>query len=192
MTEDNLELSKAISICKTSEQASKQLDEFEGKSKTDKVSVVKNRNTKKEQNFDCRRCGTSHQRRECPAFDKSCTKCNKKGHFAKMCRTKKKHDTKQKNRVNILEQNSDSVDSEDEVYISAISAREKKNWSEKIQVGNVKFTVKLDTGAECNVLPTYLMDKTKASLKASRTRNLISYTDDKMAVLGEAELLCKL
>lgn len=56
----------------------------------------------------------------------------------------------------------------------------------------MKFTVKLDTRAECNMLPRHLMDKTKASLKACRTRNLISYTDDKMAVLRETELLCKL
>ena len=41
LTEDKPNLSKAINICKTSEQASKQLDEFEEKSKTDKVSVVK-------------------------------------------------------------------------------------------------------------------------------------------------------
>lgn len=191
LTEDNLDLTKATTICKTSEQASKQLDEFEGKSKTDKILVVKNKNTKKEQNenFDCKRCGTNHKSRECPAFNKQCIKCNKNGHFAKMCRSKMKQDTKLKNRVNALEESSNS---EDDVYVSAISAGRKKNWIEKIQVGNVKFTVKLDTGAECNVLPRHLMDKTKASLKPSRTRNLISYTDDKMAVLGETELLCKL
>lgn len=101
LTEDKLDLTKAIMICKTSEQASKQLDEFESKSKTDKVLLVKKKNAKKEQNdnFDCRRCGTNHKRRECPAFNKPCTKCNRNGHFAKMCKTKKKHDSKQKNSV---------------------------------------------------------------------------------------------
>ncbi|XP_044760803.1 uncharacterized protein LOC123318253 [Coccinella septempunctata] len=115
LTEDKLDLNKAISICKTSEQASKQLDEFEGKSKTDKVLVVKNSKVKKEQNkkFDCTRCGTNHKRRECPAFNKPCTKCNKNGHFAKMCRTNKKNEAKEKDRVNILEESSNS---EEEVY----------------------------------------------------------------------------
>ncbi|CAH2097604.1 unnamed protein product [Euphydryas editha] len=105
-----------------------------------------------------------------------------------MCRTKKKYETKHKNRVNALEESSNS---EDDVYISAISTSGNNNWTEEIKVGNIKFKVKLDTGAECNVLPRYLMDKTNASLKASRTKNLISYTDDKMAVLGETELRCK-
>ncbi|XP_025833925.1 uncharacterized protein K02A2.6-like [Agrilus planipennis] len=191
LTEDKLDLMKAVNICRTSEQASKQLDEFESKSKTERVSAVKNKDARKEENknFDCRRCGTNHKRRECPAFNKPCTKCNRNGHFANMCRTTKKYDTKRKNRVNVLEESSNS---EDDVYISAISTGEKKNWTEKIQVDNVKFTVKLDTGEECNVLPRHLMDKTKASLKSSRTRNLISYTDDKMTVLGEVELVCKL
>ncbi|XP_045506310.1 uncharacterized protein LOC123702581 [Colias croceus] len=101
----------------------------------------------------------------------------------------KHNNYKQKNRVNAVEESSQS---EDEVYISAIRSGEKKNWTEKLQVGNLRITVKLDTGAECNVLPRHLMNKTKAILKPSRTKNLISYTEDKMAVLGETELLCKL
>ncbi|KAJ8707826.1 hypothetical protein PYW07_011503 [Mythimna separata] len=191
LTEDKLDLTKAITICKTSEQASKQLDEFEGKNKADKILAVRNKGVKNKQNeyYDCKRCGTNHKSRECPAFNKPCTKCNINGHFANMCRTKKKH-PKQKNRVNTVEENSNS--SEDEVYITAISAGEKKDWTEKIQVGKVKFIAKLDTGAQCNVLPRHLINKTKASLKPSRTKNLISYTEDKMAVLGEAELLCKI
>ncbi|CAG4931717.1 unnamed protein product [Colias eurytheme] len=187
LTEENLDLTKAITICKTSEQASKQLDEFDSKNK---VFAVKNKRSNENKTFDCRRCGTNHKSRECPAFNKSCTKCSKQGHFANMCRTKMKHNNyKQKNRVNAVEESSQS---EDEVYISAIRSGEKKNWTEKLQVGNLRITVKLDTGAECNVLPRHLMNKTKAILKPSRTKNLISYTEDKMAVLGETELLCKL
>lgn len=190
LTEDKLDLNKAISICKTSEQASKQLDEFECKNKSDKVLALRNKSVKNKQNeyFDCKRCGTNHKSRECPAFNKPCTKCNINGHVANMCRTKKKY--YQKKRVNTVEENSNS--SEDEVYITAISAGEKKDWTEKIQVSNVKFIAKLDTGAQCNVLPRHLLNKMKASLKPSRTKNLISYTEDKMAVLGEAELLCKI
>lgn len=126
LTEDKLDLTKAITICKTSEQAFKQLDEFEGKNKADKVLAVRNKGVKNKQNeyYDCKRCGTNHKCRQCPAFNKPCTKCNINGHFANMCRTKKKH-PKQKNRVNTVEENSNS--SEDEVYITAISAGEQKD-----------------------------------------------------------------
>ena len=99
LTEDELNLSKVINICKTSEQAPNQLDEFEGKSKIDKVTVVENRSAKKKENenFDCKRSGTNHKCRECLAYNKLCTNCNKKCHFAKMCLSKRKYGTKQKN-----------------------------------------------------------------------------------------------
>ena len=129
----------------------------------EKISAKKKQN----ENFDCKRFGTNHKCRECPAYNKLCTNCNKKGHFDKMFCTKKKYGTKQKNRVNALEE---SLNSEDDLYISAITTGDKKNWTEKIEVGDVNFTVKLDTGAECNVLPKSLIDKTKASLKPSWTK----------------------
>ncbi|GBP63384.1 Uncharacterized protein C1orf43 homolog [Eumeta japonica] len=122
-------------------------------------------------------------------FQQTVHEMQKNGHFAKLCRTKKNNANKQKNRVNAIEESSNS---DDEVYISTIITGEKKNWTENVQVGSVKFTVKLDTGAECNVLPRHLMDKAKGRLKPSRTKILISYTDDRMAVLGETDLQCKL
>ncbi|XP_048005105.1 uncharacterized protein K02A2.6-like [Leguminivora glycinivorella] len=191
LTEDELTLTKAINICKTSEQASKQLDEFEGKNKTEKVFTVKSKNSKEAQNekFDCRRCGTNHGRKECPAFNKPCTKCNRNGHFAHMCRTKKSLNTKKKNKVHALEESSDS---EEEFYIGSISADGEKSWKEELEVDGVKFKVKLDTGAECNVLPKYILDQTKATLKQSRTRNLTCYSENEITVLGEVELMCKL
>ncbi|XP_045541721.1 uncharacterized protein LOC123723199 [Papilio machaon] len=34
----------------------------------------------------CGYCGTVHSRFECPAYGKTCRKCNKLNHFSKMCR----------------------------------------------------------------------------------------------------------
>lgn len=36
--------------------------------------------------FDCSRCGGTHGKRECSAYRRTCSKCNRKGHFAAMCR----------------------------------------------------------------------------------------------------------
>ncbi len=41
----------------------------------------------------CQRCGSSHPPKKCPAFGKECMKCKKKGHYAKMCRTKMPEET---------------------------------------------------------------------------------------------------
>ena len=37
--------------------------------------------------IDCKFCGCSHGKRDCPAFGKECHKCGRKNHFSKMCRS---------------------------------------------------------------------------------------------------------
>ncbi|GBO34667.1 Transposon Tf2-6 polyprotein [Araneus ventricosus] len=37
------------------------------------------------QEYECKKCGRKHKPRECPAYGKVCTKCNKKNHFAAKC-----------------------------------------------------------------------------------------------------------
>ena len=37
---------------------------------------------------DCTACGTLHQAGECPALSTVCLKCNKQGHYAKLCCSK--------------------------------------------------------------------------------------------------------
>ena len=37
---------------------------------------------------DCTACGTLHQAGECPASSTVCFKCNKQGHYAKLCHSK--------------------------------------------------------------------------------------------------------
>ena len=37
----------------------------------------------------CRYCGRSHLHRQCLAYGKTCTECNKIGHFKRVCRSKK-------------------------------------------------------------------------------------------------------
>lgn len=36
----------------------------------------------------CGQCGLNHQQRQCPAYNDVCKKCNKRGHWANMCRNK--------------------------------------------------------------------------------------------------------
>ena len=36
---------------------------------------------------ECIACGTSHQVGECPAMSSVCFKCNKQGHFSRLCRS---------------------------------------------------------------------------------------------------------
>ena len=83
--------------------------------------------------------------RKCPAYDKECHKCHKKNYFAKMCRS----DQKQNKEVTLIE-------AEDYV-IESIQIHENTtpNEAEALVILTIleeKVLVKLDTGAEVNVM----------------------------------------
>lgn len=155
LTEDKLTLDKAVAICLASEQASKQLVVMESKGTTSNVNTIKNNKKESSQSnadkkFGCKRCGLSHKRQACPAFNQKCNKCSKLGHFAKMCLTKQKTKTSaQKKSVNLVQQDEcsdDDAEQELQFYIKSTS-QGGEDWQKDVVVGKNKFTAKLDTGA---------------------------------------------
>ena len=104
----------------------------------------------------CRYCGRKqrHVRRtECPAFGQTCSKCQKKGHFASVCISSKK--------VHQLEDINDSSSDESCLRVETISLVQTKSrqWFADITFFNsaqedfsTTLACQLDTGATCNVL----------------------------------------
>ena len=93
LRETTLTLQKAIDICRTNEMAANQRLKMK---QTDTVHLVHGnetrahhadprKNPRKIKN--CKYCVDSHAAGKCPAFGKTCTKCNKKNHLAKVCRS---------------------------------------------------------------------------------------------------------
>ena len=68
----------------------------------------------------CKFCSYTHKRSSCPAYDKVCNSCYKKGHFSKCSVNIKRHDIKQ---LNIDE--SRFYDSKDKhLLLGAVSSNE--------------------------------------------------------------------
>ncbi|KAK7933488.1 hypothetical protein WMY93_004384 [Mugilogobius chulae] len=114
--------------------------------------------------YNCKKCGEKHKPRQCPAFGKTCAKCKKQNHYAKMCFTKKKIQTVQGD-------TDESDDLSDTFFIKMVSCDENyeqlPNTSEKVHTVNTvkedKWTVplltngtivtfKIDTGAKANLI----------------------------------------
>ena len=103
----------------------------------------------------CMRCGSTsenHLRVKCPARNATCLRCNKRGHFAKVCLSSQK-------KVNEIaaedtgEQN--ETDSEDDsFFLRAIGNKEEKmkHWNEEIEVNGVTIKFKLDMDADVTVI----------------------------------------
>ncbi|XP_077536748.1 uncharacterized protein LOC144149087 [Haemaphysalis longicornis] len=96
-----IDLEKTVHMCKGSEQATKQLKEITTKDAEAKLLDALETKTKKKwpskgkarteepQQRQCQYCGGTHRRKECPAYGKKCITCNKMGHFAAVCRSRK-------------------------------------------------------------------------------------------------------
>jgi len=104
--------------------------------------------------FNCTKCGKTHSINECPAYKKSCNICGYKNHFAIMCRNKIKSENKQLN--TIVEENKVS----EYLCLDKIEVDDTCNtWTDIVKINGTNVEIKLDTGAQLNVMPVELYKK---------------------------------
>jgi len=102
LRQKKLSLEQTIQICRAHESARHQREEIKGS--RDALNVTSAYKAQKKQNRPiaarkpvahesqrtCKRCGNTHNSNpgKCPAYNKTCNKCKKLGHFASQCHTK--------------------------------------------------------------------------------------------------------
>ncbi|GFS38879.1 retrovirus-related Pol polyprotein from transposon 297 [Nephila pilipes] len=151
---------------------------------------------KKSSQNECKKCGRKHKPHKCPAFGKICIKCNKKNHFA----AKYFQNTKNIHEMKVPENELD-------VFIDSVTVNETKceminctdsinknielvsetTWYKNItlDVNHKCFDVnfKLDTGAEVNILPLYILNMFKVKPKLSETNLSLTTYDNSVPVI---------
>ena len=150
----------------------------------------------------CKFCGNDCAPRKCPAYGATCARCGKKHHFASMCKTQDVHlvecdddehsdDSDDDDEPFFLEaiECGDYSDEDEPFYIETIeSSSDRPKWTLAIASNNVKFDVKIDTGAQCNVLPKSLCDKLKVGAIEKSKARLVSYTGHKLNTIGKVTI----
>ena len=119
---------------------------------------------------NCKFCVKSHKRGECPAHDRKCHKCKKDKHFTKFCPSRRVHHIAHDDPL------SNEGDDDSEFYIGVINSsnveyaiisdmeQERKiqtaqqdvksfDWLVNLCINHRIIEFKIDTGAQCNVLP---------------------------------------
>ncbi|XP_073966936.1 uncharacterized protein [Choristoneura fumiferana] len=183
LTENNPTLEKTIEICHSAEQVSLQANTMKQAAAVDAVTCNrKNMPMKKPgKTFHCGRCDTIHGYRNCPAFREVCDRCKRKNHFTKCCKART---------VECVQQYED--DDENGFIVSSLDAEQDvdvEDWYEQAAMPNgVKIKFKLDSGSQCNVISRKIVEKTKMQIKPSTTKYLTSFSNHKMAVLGEVQM----
>ncbi|XP_042144425.1 uncharacterized protein K02A2.6-like [Ixodes scapularis] len=83
-------------------------------------------------------------------------------------------------------------DPEEEMYVSELRTKTSKTvWQEEIQFKcGTKVVMKLDTGAQCNVLPSKNVQAMRLQVFPSPVKRIATYSNHKMQVIGEVREAC--
>ena len=140
----------------------------------------------------CYRCGAKHKASDCKFRDAECHFCKKKGHIAKMCRSKAKM---QQNQTRTNQLHSTETPGDETLEYSLFHTQGQKSPAPiqiTLAVNGADLSMELDTGATLSIISeeTYrkLFSAGKApTLKASKAQ-LKTYTGEVIQILGEIEV----
>jgi len=127
----------------------------------------------------CTRCGQSaYTRNQCPAKDQTCHRCNKKGHFKKMCKTTRAAITEVK------------VEPEDDflgtIHVDATDTENKENyWMTAIHLNEQIVNFKIDTGADVTVISQSDYDEERDDPPTPSTKRLSGPSQEALHICGQ-------
>ena len=137
-------------------------------------------------NQSCYRCGGNHHQSNCRFREVECHSCKKKGHIAKVCRSKlnakKAHKVSEEQ-----EQSSEKSDEEILAVFSTTSRSAMEPMSVVVQVNQLNLTMEVDTGASVSLISeaTYeqLWQENRPKLNKAKVK-LRTYSGEMLKVLG--------
>lgn len=126
----------------------------------------------------CFRCGDEHFARACPFLQSQCFKCSKKGHVAKMCRTKQTHCIDQ---------------STTEAKLLAIGHNQRDGQTSplvvKLHINGKEVPMELDTGSAVSLMSESEFEKRFPDAEWSATDvRLVTYNGTPVNVKGSAQV----
>lgn len=173
------------------------LKKNKGKDATETRSNVKKSygNMSQQKKIDCKFCGYKHWYGRCPAFGKECSKCNKRNHFAQVCKTEKKRplDTLEEDKLEDDENEEYMVEELQVSSICDIKQNSKEWYIVSFLVRGRKIEFKCDSGAQVNVLSLKQCIELGINPKdLVKTKSVVtSFTKNRVPVVGKCKLQCR-
>ena len=209
---DTLTLAKVIQLAKTQEATEAQIaamQKAEPSSSTASAHAVRSKPQRKKKTVNpqtpkpdgkkpskCGYCGGEHSRSDtCPASDTTCNFCQKKGHFAKVCRQKKRIHDIDTSADTLTLNDIGSITSTQICQLSSVQTPPtSNNVVNKIFV-NAKLNdtahvrLKVDTGADTCTITQHDLEKAKLNVTVKPTDCILyAYGGAKIPHVGTARL----
>ena len=158
----DLTLEKALDVVRSAEATEMQMKELDSDSSVHGIRKGENKSTNKEtpsdkeekrppsKKFNCWNCGARHDARECPAYGKSSSYCQKRNHFQSVCRSRK-----QVHGLGV-DQKEEEQDPDSTLFVGAVTTGVQIQNEECYVMLPVKGRItklKIDTGSQVNIMP---------------------------------------
>ena len=200
LTEPELKFKEAREIALATETAARSAQELQAGQTPNTPSgesllfTQDNRTERRRQNTErpgssvqCYRCGGNHHQSNCRFREAECHACKKKGHIARVCRSK----SNTKKALKVSEDQCQSSETSDEEILAVFSTATSKSASEPmsviVQVNQRELTMEVDTGASVSLISeaTYKQLWQDNCPKLNRTTvKLRTYSGEMLVVLG--------
>ena len=165
----------------------------------DKQRKPKGAKSQQTRSSTCRQCGLTwpHKKGPCPAKGKTCRKCGKPNHFAKMCRTKsstrpRQHQGSQNAdviQVSTIQEQPTSSSDDEYLYTMNYGPNIPKIPKASVEIDNVKVEMIVDTGATTDILDetTYrsICQHETTDLQPTTKRLFAYVSDSQLTILGK-------
>lgn len=186
--DNNITLTKAIEICRSKETTEKQLRGIDNKPiEINKVQKTSSK-TKKQQQYKsterrtCKFCGNEYHDKleQCPARSATCHKCNRRGHYARVCMSNRNGNNSRAIREieTTAESDNETYEAIEEIMLSTTINNNKKGLYAKFNIhdsNNTTHYVKcqLDTGASCNLIGFLDLKNIETTPNINKSRTML-------------------
>ena len=140
----------------------------------------------------CPRCGynNDHSKFNCPAKNEKCTKCKRKGHFAKVCRRYKTHTVQEDRGETELESGSASESECCQLVktVNTVKSKTADDWWEIVMLNGHPTKAQIDTGSSQSLMSYDLYKEIKSGPLHKSDKKFQSYTKHNIKVYGYAYL----
>ena len=150
------------------------------------------RATLRNQGVSCYRYGGRHQSKDCNFKEATCYNCHKRGHLAKVCRTKPGSDSTARRGMHYLGHDNEDANHDPEYSLYNIKELVTAPLKVSVMVCGTKIGMEIDTGATKSIMSRETFFRLWPSsnappLKPTTTR-LRTYTGEVIKVIGEVDV----